>query len=71
MESYDQQLHTRVREEQKTVEDLRMLAKLDRMPLNKTIKDLIQYCEANLPSDPLVHPVKDNPFKEKRGCQLL
>ena len=53
------------------VERLRVHAKVDRMPLSKTISDMISYCNSNMQEDALIFHVKENPFKEKRVCTIL
>ena len=53
------------------VERLRVHAKVERLPLSKTISDMISYCVANMQEDALIAHVKENPFKEKRMCIIL
>uniref|UniRef100_A0A0L8I6C7 G protein gamma domain-containing protein n=1 Tax=Octopus bimaculoides TaxID=37653 RepID=A0A0L8I6C7_OCTBM len=53
------------------VQLLRMNYKIVRKNMSQTISTLIQYCNENAPNDPLIHPVKENPFKEKRLCIIL
>ena len=50
------------------IETLRVHADVCRMKLSKTIKELIEYCEAHKHEDPLVA----NPFKDtKMKCTIL
>jgi hypothetical protein len=44
---------------------------MERQRLSKTIGELIRYCEERQSEDPLLHPPRDNPFKEKRSCAVL
>lgn len=53
------------------VESLQRHYKVQRLKLSKTLGDLVQYCGDHLNEDPLVFPTKDNPFKEKKGCEVL
>jgi len=39
--------------------------------VSKTIKEMIAHCQNEVGIDPLVHPVKLNPFKEKRSCEIV
>lgn len=45
--------------------------KMDRIKVSRTMADLIQYCNAHQSEDPLINPVKENPFKEKRICNII
>lgn len=45
--------------------------KVQRVRLSKTLGELIQYCNDHMNQDPLIFPVKENPFKEKKSCDLL
>ncbi|GAA53577.1 hypothetical protein CLF_110550 [Clonorchis sinensis] len=54
------------------VSDLRIHYSCERQKLSRTLKDLIDFCQQNSPSDPLIHRVKDNKFVEKRWiCSML
>ncbi len=53
------------------VERLRTHVKANRLPLSKTLGDMVAYCESNMRDDALIFPVKENPFKEKRVCTIL
>lgn len=50
---------------------LQMNYKMSREKMSQTIAALIRYCNEAAPSDPLINPVKENPFKEKRSCNIL
>jgi len=52
------------------VEQLRMHRRASEK-LSKTVKELVAHCQSGVAMDPLIHPVKTNPFKEKRSCELL
>ena len=52
-------------------EALRRHLKVDRMKCSRTIQELIQSCETQIREDPLIFPVRDNPFKEKKMCNIL
>ena len=45
--------------------------KMDRVRVSATIKDMIQYCNGHIMEDPLIFPVKENPFKDKKTCKIL
>lgn len=53
------------------VERLRVHAKVERMPLSKTLGDMIAFCNNHMQEDALIFHVKENPFKEKRVCTIL
>ena len=53
------------------VEELRVHANMERTPVSKTTKDLIDHCLKLVPEDPLIFHVKENPFKEKKSCAIL
>uniref|UniRef100_A0A146MII8 G protein gamma domain-containing protein n=1 Tax=Schistosoma mansoni TaxID=6183 RepID=A0A146MII8_SCHMA len=48
------------------VRDLRIHCACERQKFSRTVLDLINYCQQNILSDPLIHRVKDNPFNEKK-----
>lgn len=52
-------------------DQMRHHLKVDRMHMSKTIAELISYCNHVAPEDPLLYPVRDNPFKEKKSCAIL
>lgn len=61
-------------EHKELIEQLKVEVKLDRLKMSVVIKDLIKYCEDNQKNDPLVSgfkSMKDNPFQEKSGCQII
>ena len=53
------------------VDQMRIHYQMERVRMSITTQDLVKYCEQNMQSDPLIFPVKDNPFKEKKGCAIL
>lgn len=53
------------------VELLKIHANIERQPVSRTTKDMIEHCHKNIAQDPLVFPIKENPFKEKKTCVLL
>ncbi|XP_061702397.1 guanine nucleotide-binding protein G(I)/G(S)/G(O) subunit gamma-7-like [Syngnathoides biaculeatus] len=58
---------------QKVVEQLRLEATKERIKISITAVDLVQYCQDNKRSDPLISGVaaSSNPFKDKKSCVLL
>ena len=44
---------------------------LGRVKLSTTIKEMINYSQRGLAQDPLVYPVKNNPFVPKKSCVIL
>ncbi|CAH8610584.1 unnamed protein product [Heterobilharzia americana] len=54
------------------VRDLKIHCARERQRLSQTVLDLINHCQQNIISDPLIHRVKDNPFNEKRWmCRMF
>lgn len=45
--------------------------KIDRVRMTKTLPEMIHFCNQRMADDPLIHPVKDNPFKDKKTCTIL
>lgn len=45
--------------------------KMNRMRVSQTVAELIQYCNGHQQVDPLIYPVKENPFKEKKTCDII
>ena len=45
--------------------------KIDRMKCSRTIAEMVQYCQSGMRDDPLITPVRENPFKEKKVCNIL
>lgn len=52
-------------------EQLRAHLMRDRTKMSATIQELTTFCQTNLNEDPLVYPVKENPFKDKRPCSII
>lgn len=52
-------------------EQMTLHLKIDRVRMTKTLPEMIQFCNQRIMEDPLVHPVKENPFKEKKLCTIL
>lgn len=52
-------------------EQMKHHLKLDRVRASRTINELITFCQQNIANDPLVYSVKENPFKEKKTCDIL
>jgi hypothetical protein len=44
---------------------------MKRMKVSKAIQELNQFCQQHQGEDPLIYPVRENPFKDKRTCQIL
>lgn len=55
------------------VKELRIHVKLERMPISKTAKELMDHCVSREKADSLVVglPSRQNHFKEKGFCSLL
>ncbi|XP_061829427.1 guanine nucleotide-binding protein G(I)/G(S)/G(O) subunit gamma-7-like [Nerophis lumbriciformis] len=58
---------------QKVVEQLRVEASMERIKISLTAVDLVQYCQDNRRTDPLLTGIaaSSNPFKDKKSCVLL
>lgn len=56
---------------QEQINGLRQHCKMERMRMSKTIAEMVDYCTSSEHDDPLIHPVKENPFKEKKSCNIL
>ncbi|XP_078317941.1 guanine nucleotide-binding protein G(I)/G(S)/G(O) subunit gamma-12-like [Crassostrea virginica] len=54
-----------------TADQMRHHLKVDRMVMSKTIAEIVNYCNHMAAEDPLIFPVKDNPFKDKKSCAIL
>ena len=50
---------------------LAVYAKMQREPISKTIGSMIKYCSEHMAEDPLIFPVKENPFRGKKSCSIL
>ncbi|KAK7100171.1 hypothetical protein V1264_023162 [Littorina saxatilis] len=53
------------------IDQLRIHASQPRVKLSETIREMINYCNANMQSDHLINPEKENPFKPKKTCLIL
>ncbi|KAK7495115.1 hypothetical protein BaRGS_00013755 [Batillaria attramentaria] len=53
------------------VERLRIHASQRRMRMSESLREMINYCNTNMQYDPLITPYKENPFRVKKGCQIL
>ncbi|KAH3867411.1 hypothetical protein DPMN_030618 [Dreissena polymorpha] len=45
--------------------------RMNRQKVSVTLKDMINFCRQHQMEDPLIFPVRENPFKEKKTCQIL
>ena len=52
-------------------EALRRHLRVERLKCSRTIRELIQFCDSQIREDPLIFPTKENPFKDKRPCNIL
>ncbi|XP_028843579.1 guanine nucleotide-binding protein G(I)/G(S)/G(O) subunit gamma-12-like [Denticeps clupeoides] len=57
----------------KAVEQLRAEANIERIKISVAAAQLVQYCQENGRSDPLLTGISasSNPFKDKKSCLLL
>lgn len=53
------------------VDHMKTHLRTDRVRASKTIAEIIRFCEQAEPGDPLIHAVKENPFKDKKSCSIL
>ncbi|PAA92295.1 hypothetical protein BOX15_Mlig002659g1, partial [Macrostomum lignano] len=53
------------------LEDLSRQCYFQRLKTSTTISEIIQYINSHVQEDPLLNPVKDNPFNPKKSCELL
>ena len=53
------------------VEQMRIHCTMKRLPLSRTLPELIEYCNQNALKDALLVPVKENPFREKKSCKII
>uniref|UniRef100_A0A3Q3EP37 Guanine nucleotide-binding protein subunit gamma n=2 Tax=Labrus bergylta TaxID=56723 RepID=A0A3Q3EP37_9LABR len=58
---------------QRTVQQLRIEASIERIKVSKASADLMNYCSEHARNDPLLMgiPTSDNPFKDKKPCTIL
>lgn len=50
------------------VEQLRVYQSATRLPMKRTLADIVDYCKQHEQNDPLIVPTKENPFREKKSC---
>lgn len=62
-----------VAQARRTVQQLRMEARIDRIKVSKASSDLMRYCGEHAKYDPLLMgiPASENPFKDKKPCTVL
>jgi hypothetical protein len=62
-----------IAQQKRLVEQLRVERNVQRMPLSRSLKDLISFTEQNKDLDPLIVGIdkKANPFLEKSSCSIL
>ncbi len=63
-----------VAEQKKVVEQLRMEFNCERKTVSETVKDMMDFINANNEKDVLLNGFqtkKDNPFMEKGGCVIV
>lgn len=53
------------------VEQLRIHSSMKRLPLSRTLRELVDYCNQNAQKDALLTPVRENPFREKKSCNIV
>jgi len=56
---------------EKLVQQLKMERDVERIPISKAAKDLIDFCTDNEPNDYLVTKQGPNPFKPEKPCPVL
>ncbi len=60
--------------QRKLVKQLRGEAAMERKKISEVCKELIQYCQSHQDKDVLVNGFqseKDNPYKDKAGCEVI
>jgi hypothetical protein len=62
-----------IAQQKAVVEGLRIECRVDRQPMSKTLREMIQYTEQHKANDPLMCGIdkKLNPFIEKSSCIVL
>ena len=60
-----------LRQKSEETEELRLQLNQPRTLLSRSLRELISYTEQNIHDDPLIHPIKDNPFKDKKTCTII
>lgn len=74
MDSRNKKLAEAVMRQRETLMQLRTEAKIARLPVSKTVHDIVAYCTAHAREDHLITgwaKPSDNPFKEKDRCFIL
>ena len=66
-------MSTSITQQKAIVESLRMECRIERQPLSKTLKEMIQYTEVHKANDALLCGIdkKLNPFIEKSSCLIF
>ncbi|ESN95884.1 hypothetical protein HELRODRAFT_86224 [Helobdella robusta] len=66
-------MSTSISQQKAIVEGLRMECRIERQPLSKTLREMIQYTEQHKANDALMCGIdkKLNPFIEKSSCVLI
>lgn len=62
-----------VAQARRTVQQLRIEARINRIKVSKASSDLMRYCSEHAKYDPLLMgiPASENPFKDKKPCAIL
>lgn len=57
----------------RSVQQLRIEARIERVKVSKASSDLMRYCAEHAKNDPLLVgiPASENPFKDKKPCTVL
>ncbi|XP_059416465.1 guanine nucleotide-binding protein G(I)/G(S)/G(O) subunit gamma-12-like [Carassius carassius] len=57
----------------RTVQQLRVEANIERIKVSKASADLMNYCSEHAKYDPLLMgiPASENPFKDRKPCNIL
>lgn len=67
-------MSTTLEVQKKMVKQLRIDASMERKKLSEVCNDLVAFCLANQTTDALVSGFtneKENPYKDKNGCDLI
>ena len=52
-------------------DNLKIHYEMKRAKISATVKEMKDFCQSRMADDPLIYPVKDNPFREKKTCGIL